>query len=497
MTDQPRWTEYVPVDDLPDAPTNPKGHADAEIKASIERFGFAGSPVVDERTGKLVGGHGRRDALQRLRDAGAAPPDGVVVRDGVWYSPVERGWASKNDAEAEAFGLALNRTTEIGGWQNDELRESLERLAAIPDGLLGVGFTQADLDELVALATQIPEPENDKDADAVPDITEGPAVTKPGDVWHLGPHRVICGDAREPDTWVRLLGDEKINVAFTSPPYADRRKYDASTTFRPIPPDEYVEWFKPIAEGVAAHLAGDGSWFVNIKPGADGLDTELYVMDLVIAHAREWGWHFATEFCWERTGVPKSVVRRFKNGFEPVYQFARGEWKMRPRAVSHRSDNVPMSLGAGSGNTSWHDKQGTRGVINPARRPRKNGTKKVMSDVQALNVAPNDGVGSGWAYPNNRLPTFTGSHNATGHTAAFPVGLPQWFIRAFSDEGDVICDPFTGSGSTIIAAHNEKRVGRGIEISPAYVDVICKRWFDYTGQPATHAETGEVHPLTR
>src|ERR1700759_1269227 len=96
----------------------------------------------------------------------------------------------------------------------------------------------------------------------------------------------------------------------------------------------------------------------QFKPSAAGLDTELYVVDLVLAHAREWGWHFATEFCWERVGVPKGVTQRFKNQFEPIYQFVRNRWKMRPEAVRHGSDSVPVAGGPGSGNTSWGEMQG-------------------------------------------------------------------------------------------------------------------------------------------
>src|SRR4029077_9884727 len=182
--------------------------------------------------------------------------------------------------------------------------------------------------------------------------------SRPGDLWILGAHRVACGDCRDPDVVAHLLGERRVNMGFTSPPYAEQRGYDASSGFKRIKPDDYVEWFAPVAANVAAHLADDGSWFVNIKPAGGGLDTELYVFDLVLAHARQWGWHFATEFCWERAGVPKGVTQRFKNQFEPVYQFARNRWKMRPDAVRYHSDNVPVAGGPGSGNTTWKHAQG-------------------------------------------------------------------------------------------------------------------------------------------
>ena len=318
-------------------------------------------------------------------------------------------------------------------------------------------------------------------------------MTRPGDLWQIGPHRLICGDCREADVVKRLADGRRINLAFTSPPYAVQRTYDKGSGFKPIPPDAYVAWFAPVAANVAAHLADDGSWFVNIKPSAAGLDTELYVFDLVLAHAREWGWHFATEFCWERVGVPKGVTQRFKNQFEPIYQFVRNRWKMRPEAVRHESDSVPVAGGPGSGNTSWGEMQGGKGPggINGsfgAAKKRRHGTGAKMSVMQgAANYGPGDFIVEGLAYPGNRLPTFTESHTATGHAAAFPVGLPLFFCKAYTDPGDVVFDPFCGSGSSLIAAAQSRRDGLGCELSPGYCDIIITRYRNLFGKD--HAVT--------
>jgi site-specific DNA-methyltransferase (adenine-specific) len=288
-----------------------------------------------------------------------------------------------------------------------------------------------------------------------------------------GGHRLLCGDATSDEDVARVLDGRAINVAFTSPPYAEQRDYDQASGFRPIHPDQYVEWFKPVAANVARHLAIDGSWFINIKPSVDGLDTSLYVLDLVIAHVREWGWHFATEFCWERNGVPKNVTQRFKNQFEPIYQFARGRWKMRPDNVRHESENVPRAAGPGVNSAMF-------GAV----KKRRNGTTKLMAGVPCTPAAPGEFIGPGMAYPGNRLPTFTSSHEALGHAAAFPVGLPAFFCKAFADEGDVLFDPFCGTGSTLMAAEQSGHAGVGCELSPAYVDVTITRWQKFTGRTA-------------
>lgn len=95
----------------------------------------------------------------------------------------------------------------------------------------------------------------------------------------------------------KVLDGAKINVAITSPPYASQRKYDESSGFKPIRPNEYVEWYRPIAENIKANLTKDGSYFCNIKEHCDDGQRDLYVKDLTIAHVREWGWMFVDEFC--------------------------------------------------------------------------------------------------------------------------------------------------------------------------------------------------------
>jgi DNA modification methylase len=97
------------------------------------------------------------------------------------------------------------------------------------------------------------------------------------------------------------------------------------------------------------------------------------------------------------------------------------------------------------------------------------------------------------AYPGNRLPTFAGGYEATGHAATFPVGLPAFFIKAYSDPGDAIFDPFLGSGSTLVAAQLDGRAGYGCEISPGYVDVACRRLQKASGVVPVLATTGESH----
>lgn len=150
-----RRTDYVPLDDLVPNPANPKGHDFETIDASVGRFGYVEPVVMDDRTGYLISGHGRRETLLAMRDRGESAPEGIGVQDdGTWLVPVSRGWASRTDTEATAALIALNRTTELGGWVDDALLGMLDTLAADElsggEGLLGVGYDEGSIETLRA-----------------------------------------------------------------------------------------------------------------------------------------------------------------------------------------------------------------------------------------------------------------------------------------------------------------------------------------------------------
>ena len=144
-----RRIEYMPLAELQADPRNPKGHDTSTIEASIDRFGYLEPIVVDGRTGLIVSGHGRVKTLTARRARGEAPPEGVVEQEGgAWLVPVVSGWSSRSDVDAAAALVALNRTTELGGWVDDALLGLLDGLAEEDDGLVGVGYTGGDLDRL-------------------------------------------------------------------------------------------------------------------------------------------------------------------------------------------------------------------------------------------------------------------------------------------------------------------------------------------------------------
>lgn len=451
--------EYMPVDSITPALRNPKLHEIDDIRASIRRFGFVAPAIWDERTGRIAAGHGRRLAVIAMRDAREPAPSGIIVDDkGTWCIPVRRGWASTSDAEADAYLVADNQLTISGGWDEKELAVLLSSVAEADETLLEtLGFPDDDLSELLASVG-----DGGGEQDAAPDEDWAPpqpepaaVVTQPGDIWHLGAHRVLCGDCRNPSDVTRLLDGVPVNVAFTSPPYASQRKYDESSGFRPIAPTEYVNWFEAVQANVGAVLAEDGSWFVNIKEHCDGGQRDLYVKDLTIAHVRRWGWRFVDELCWVHSGLPGTWDNRHKNQFEPIFHFSRGRHiKFSPLANGIESSAAFAYSGelkqARTGNPiSWN--------------------------------GGSTGAGEGIALPGNVL-TIAKSREAIQHEAMFPVALPAWFLRAYSDPGDIVLDPFMGAGTTLIAAQQQDRIAYGTEISPAYCDVIARRYQAHTGE---------------
>ncbi len=439
--------ELWPVAQLVPYARNARTHSDeqvAQIAASIIEFGFNAPILVDSGAG-IVAGHGRLLAARKLGLAEVP----VIILDHL------------SETQKRAFLIADNKLTLNGGWNEELLAEELAAIDAEGFDLGLIGFTDDELEGF--LAEEAPAGTEPTAEEEVPE-TPAVAVTQPGDLWLIGPHRLICGDCRDHSVVDRLFDGLRANVVVTSPPYATQREYDPSSGFRPVAPEDYVDWYREVASGIASVLAPDGSYVLNIKEHAEDGQRHLYVKDLFIAHVRQWGWRFVDEFCWRKTdnGVPGGWNNRFKNAWEPIAHFARSEAiKFYPYAVGHHSDDVfdysPDNPKSTSGS----------GLLGSGPRERHEGL----------------------ARPSNVIEARTES-NQGSHSAPFPRAIPEFFIKAFSDARDVAYDPFLGSGTTMAAAHVLDRIGYGIEISPAYCDVILRRMEHLTGAEPTLA-TGE------
>ncbi len=454
--------ELWPIDRLVPYARNARTHSDeqiAQIAASIVEFGFNNAVLVDTKAG-IIAGHGRVLAARKL-GLERVP---VVVLDHL------------TETQKRAYILADNRASDAAGWNDEILRKELEELKDADVDLSVLGFSDEDVASL--LAEVAPEAAASGENEGPEEIPEAPVepVTRAGDVWVIGKHRLICGDCRDFGVLQRLLGDTRVNLVVTSPPYATQREYDPASGFKPVPPEEYVGWYRDVAANIQAILAADGSYLLNIKEHAADGERHLYVKDLVIAHKRQWGWRFVDEFCWRKTdnGVPGGWNNRFKNAFELIFHFClQSTIKFRPKAVGHASDDCfdysPDNPKSRSGS----------GLLGTGARGKAAGQP---------GAGDSDGRHEGIARPSNVIEAKTESGQGA-HSAPFPRALVEFFIKAFSDPGDLVFDPFLGSGTTMAAAHVLNRAGLGCEISPAYCDVILRRIEHLTGAEPVLAGT--------
>jgi DNA modification methylase len=467
-----RRIEIWPAERLVPYAKNARTHSAeqiAQIAASIVEFGFNNPILVDSSAG-IIAGHGRLLAARKLGLAEVP----VVVLDHL------------SETQRRAYILADNRLALNAGWDDAVLAEELREIQADGLDLALVGFSDNELDSLLAEGGD-PKPAEE----AEEEIPEAPAeaVTRPGDVWLIGKHRLVCGDCRNADAIRALLQNARANVAITSPPYASQRAYDPSSGFKPVAPSEYVAWFRDVAANIAAILAEDGSYFLNIKEHADGGQRNLYVKKLTIAHVEQWGWRFVDELCWRKTddGVPGGWGNRFKNAWEPVFHFCRQEKiKFRPKEVGHWSDDCFDYSPNNPKSTSGSGLLGT----GPRGAAADQGKNHDSWQTTRRNANDLDGRHGGIARPSNVIEVKTESSQGS-HSAPFPRALVEFFVKAYSDPGDLLFDPFLGSGTTIAAAHVLGRVGYGCEISPAYCDVILRRIENLTETEPVLAESGE------
>ncbi len=365
-------------------------------------------------------------------------------------------------AQKRALVIADNKLAENAGWDEEALRSELAALQEADFDLGTIGFDDEELRRFLAEMDEDATRGSDEEQTSEPPVEP---VTRAGDLWLIGKHRLLCGDCRDGATVGRVLDGRKANIVITSPPYASQREYDASSGFTPIPPAGYSAWFREVAANIQSVLSPDGSYFLNIKEHAEDGQRSLYVKDLVIAHQRQWGWRFVDEFCWRNTanGVPGGWPNRFKNAWEPVFHFTRSERiKFRPEAVSHESEDVV--------------------VYSPDNPKAPSGSGLLGCGADKI---------AGLARPSNVIEV-KAEGGQGDHSAPFPRALVEFFVQAFSDPGDMVFDPFLGSGTSMAAAHVLGRIGCGCEISPAYCDVILRRMSTLSGQEPTLVKTGQL-----
>lgn len=412
---------YVRLDELVEAPRNPKRHSIPELQASLGRFGYVNPVIREENSRRLVAGHGRLEALRDLHALGVEPPRRIQVEtDGMWLVPVVDGFDADTEPDELAYLMADNRLAEVGGIDSTELLELLTELDA-STVLTGTGYDA----EFLASLTATPIPAK-TDPDAAPPLPDPDAtITQPGDMWQLGPHRLLCADCTDPTAIARLHDGTPPDMTLTDPPYCSGGFQESAKSGGSV-----------------------GTNATHKQIANDRLSTRGYMALMKAALTL--------------AGTP--------------YAYLFTDWRMWVNLF-----DVVESTGYGVRSMIVWDK-GTPGMGRGWRAQHE------LIMWAAKQTPPFDRKSS--AAGNVIQATRTGN---LLHTTQKPVELLTTLLTN-TPFAKTIYDPFTGSGSTLIAAHTTNRTCHGLELDPAYCDVTARRWHQHTG--ITPTRNGKPQPMT-
>lgn len=444
--------DYRKVETLIPYARNPRTHSDAQvakIAASIVEYGWTNPVLVDGDNG-VIAGHGRLAAARKLG------LDEVPV--------IELGHLTP--AQKRAYVISDNRLALEAGWDEELLALELAELSEAGYDLALTGFDESEIDALLADETTGGDGEQEEGGDdAADDVPETLAVpvSRAGDVWALGPHRLICGDAADANVIAALMQGERARLCFTSPPYGNQRDYTTGGI---------ADW-DALMRGVFAQLpmADDAQVLVNL--GLIHRDNEVVpYWDGWLGWMRTQGWRRFAWYVWDQgPGMPGDWAGRFAPSFEFVFHFNRASRKPN-KIVPCKHAGQESHLRADGSSTAMRSKEGEVGGWNHAGQP----TQDTRIPDSVIRVMRHKGkIGQD-----------------IDHPAVFPVALPQFVIEAYSDEGDLVFEPFGGSGTTMLAAQRIGRICRTVEIAPEYVDVAVRRFQqNHPDVPVTLLATGQ------
>lgn len=381
---------------------NSRTHSDAQvaqIAASIREFGFTNPVLIDEANG-IIAGHGRVMAARKLK---------------LTEVPCIR-LAHLSDAQKRAYVIADNKLALNAGWDEAMLKLELADLKALNFDLDLTGFNTDEIDALLA--------ENGTEGLTDPDDTPEPPVepvTRLGDVWVCGQHRVMCGSSLEMTAMERLCGEQRVDMLLTDPPYNvayTGKTKDALTIQNDSMGDEAFRTFLRDAFVTADAMLKPGAVFYVWHADSEGYNFR--------GACRDTGWQVRQCLIWQKNSM---VMGR----------------------QDYHWQHEPCLYG-------WKD-----------------------------------GAGHLWASDRKQttLLKFDRPSRSEDHPTMKPVALFEYQLLNNTKGGDIVLDSFGGSGTTLIAAEKNGRIARIMELDPKYVDVIVKRWEDFTGQKAVLESTGE------
>lgn len=419
----PLTITHQPVEALKPRPGNPRTHSPrqlAQIASSIRRFGFT-NPVLVDDSNSIVAGHGRVEAARQI---------------GMNEVPTVR-LATMTDAEIRAYVIADNRLAENAGWDPQLLGLELQYLSELELDF-DVAITGFDLPEIDVLIEGLSDTGKPDPADVVPAVSPDPAITRPGDIWTIGRHHLICGDATKPETYQLLLGGQQAQMVFTDPPYnvpigghvgglGRTRHREFAMASGEMSQAEFTRFLTSVFQQLAA-ASIDGS-------------IQFQCMD------------------WRHIGEVMAAG-------EATYS------KLKNLCVWSKTNG-----GMGSLYRSQHE---LVFVFKSGSAPHINNVELGKHGRYRTNVWSYAGV-NGFGANRDDLEM---------HPTVKPVALVADAILDCSHRRGIVLDAFAGSGTTLMAAQRTGRRGFGIEIDPAYCDVILRRLHKVCGLEAVLDESG-------
>ena len=422
-----RQIEYWPISKLHPGPKVRK-HSEAQIeriRASIERFTFLCPPLIAD-SGEIIAGVARVEAARRLGYEELP----VLVASGM------------SAADIKAYRIADNKLAEMSSWDRDVLKFEFGEILEIDDtfDLQYTGFDTAEID-LVLNPGSADDTGPDDDAPA----PAANAVSRVGDVWHVGPHRVICGDALDPETYVALLQGEEARLCITDPPWNVAVNGHVGGLGR-LKHREFVQASGEMTDdefGTFLSQAIALIWANVCDGGMAALFIDWRGVERMLAAGRMQELSLQNICVWNKTNAGMGSLYRSKH--ELMCLFKRGKAK--------HVNNVQL---------------GAKGRYR-------------------VNVFDYAGVNSFGAGRMEQL---------EAHPTVKPVAMIADIIMDLTHRGDVVLDSFLGSGTTMIAAQKTGRIARCIELDPLYVDVAIRRFRSRFGVEAIHAATGQTFDAT-
>lgn len=424
--------KYRDIDSLIPYAKNSRTHNDeqvAQIAASIKEFGWTNPVLVDGENG-IIAGHGRVLAARKL---GFTEVPTIEL-------------AHLSDTQRRAYIIADNRLAEMAGWDGDMLKLEIEDLKLQGFDLDLTGFNDAALNLMSPLdQADTTSGDTEPQLDKIEELREKWDV-QVGQLWALGDHRLLCGDSCDLQNVLKVMDGESADICFTSPPYNRQRNY------RNDAPSYSDDW-DTLMCGVFSSIQMSYTGQILVNLGMIHEDGEwVPYWNKWLDWMRDQGWKRFAWYVWDQgPGMPGNANGRLAPSHEFIWHFCKNPVQpTKARACAHANQQ--------------HSGKGQRG---------KDGVVKDRSAKHAI-IQPTAIYDS--VFRVNRQGS---AAHAAGHPAPYPVGLPTIALESWPG---IVYEPFSGSGTTIIACENLGRKCRAIELSPGYVAVAIQRWADHTGK---------------